>query len=204
MPKPAFDIVLFDLGGVLMDPGGVAPMRQLARIENDDELWERWLTCRWVRSFERGHCGAEEFASGIVDDWELDITPGDFLRAFTQWPKGPYPGAPELVQAVRSVCPVGCLSNTNVVHWDAHVAQFPFVDAFDHRFLSCELGMVKPDLEIFEEVATRLEVPAHRILFLDDNTLNVDAAGAAGFVSVRAQGVEEARNALVEAGILEG
>jgi putative hydrolase of the HAD superfamily len=64
--------------------------------------------------------------------------------------------------------------------------------------------MVKPDLEIFEEVATRLEVPAHRILFLDDNTLNVDAAGAAGFVSVRAQGVEEARNALVEAGILEG
>jgi hypothetical protein len=48
------DLVLFDLGGVLIELGGVAAMMELAGIDTDDELWLRWLSCRWVRTFERG------------------------------------------------------------------------------------------------------------------------------------------------------
>ena len=40
------EFVLFDLGGVLVDPGGVGPMRELSRIGTDEELWARWLSCR--------------------------------------------------------------------------------------------------------------------------------------------------------------
>ena len=47
------DVVLFDLGGVLVDFGGVEAMKELSGITDDDELWHRWLTCRWVREFER-------------------------------------------------------------------------------------------------------------------------------------------------------
>lgn len=204
MPGRAIDVVLFDLGGVLMDPGGVAPMRALSGIDSDEELWRRWLTCRWVRSFERGRCAPEEFAAGVVGDWGLEITPGDFLTAFAGWPRGPLEGAPALVGAVRRLVPVGCLSNTNVLHWEAHFSTYPFVSQFDHTFLSFRLGMVKPDGEIFDEVARRLALPRPRILFLDDNTLNVDAATEAGLVAVRTQGVSEAREALARAGVLPG
>jgi FMN phosphatase YigB (HAD superfamily) len=200
--SPAFDVVLFDLGGVLIDPGGVGPMRQLGRIESDDALWERWLTCRWVRAFERGGCSAEEFAAGVVDDWELGISPGDFLLSFGDWPGAMLDGASDLVGAVRPVVPVGCLSNTNVVHWDRHFSDLVTALDFDHTFLSFELGLVKPDREIFANVSSRLGVPAHRILFLDDNTLNVEAALASGFVARRAQGVAEARRALISLGVL--
>jgi glucose-1-phosphatase len=196
------DLVLFDLGGVLFDPGGVGPMRALSGIDSDDELWRRWLTCRWVRAYERGQCSAQDFAAGVVDDWQLEINAEAFLRAFGGWPRGPYDGAETLLMETRAVRPVGCLSNTNDLHWDAHFSRWPILNELDYRFLSFELGQVKPDREIFEAVADRLSVPAGRVLFLDDNMVNVEGAAAVGFVAVRTQGVDEARAALAAAGVL--
>jgi HAD superfamily hydrolase (TIGR01509 family) len=199
----SIDIVLFDLGGVLMNFGGVGPMRELAGIDTDDELWRRWLTCRWVRTFERGECSASEFAAGVVSDWELAVTPETFLDAFRSWPIGPIPGADALVESVRAAVPAGCLSNTNALHWDDHFSQWPILDTFDFRFLSFELGIVKPDRALFDRVAELLPVPASRVLFLDDNILNVEGALEAGFVARHVRGVDESRAALEAAGVLD-
>jgi glucose-1-phosphatase len=196
------EIVLFDLGGVLYDPGGVGPMRELTGIGSDEDLWGRWLTCRWVRSYERGHCTAAEFAAGVVEDWNLDLSPNDFLAAFGSWPRGPFDGADTLLGEVRTVASVGCLSNTNPLHWDTHFTRWPLLHELDFRFLSFELGMVKPDPEIFAAVAAQLPAPPARVLFLDDNLVNVDAAAEAGFVARHTRGVEAAREILVTLGIL--
>jgi putative hydrolase of the HAD superfamily len=61
---------------------------------------------------------------------------------------------------------------------------------------------VKPDREVFDRVAARLDAPHERILFLDDNLVNVEGARAAGLRSERARGVDEARAVLVRAGVL--
>jgi HAD superfamily hydrolase (TIGR01509 family) len=196
------DVVLFDLGGVLIELGGVAAMRELTGIESDDELWRRWLGCPWVRSYERGECSTDEFAKGVADDWGLTIEPAAFLAAFAAWPLGPLPGAEALVATVRRSVPVGCLSNTNAMHCDAHFSRWPIFDAFDFRFLSYELGLLKPDREVFDRVAQLVAVPPERILFLDDNQLNVDGARDAGFTAARARGVAEAEDALTAAGVL--
>jgi len=198
------DIVLFDLGGVLMDFGGLGPMKELAGIETDDEMWRRWLTCEWVRIFERGECTAAEFAVGIVRDWPLPITAEVFLDSFETWPLETNPGAEELVASVRAKMPTGCLSNTNAAHWGRSSGNEPLLDGFDFQFLSFELGIVKPDREIFDRVAELLPAPAHNVLFLDDNVLNVEGALDAGFVARHVRGVAEARAALVEVGVLSG
>jgi putative hydrolase of the HAD superfamily len=196
--------VLFDLGGVLVDPGGVGPMRELSGIGSDEELWTRWLSCRWVRLFEAGRCSPAEFAAGVVGDWELAISPDEFLAAFASWHGGPYPGAGDLVGDVRRALPVGCLSNTNAVQWEAHFEGTPLASAFDLRFLSYELGLVKPDRDIFDAVAARLPAPPGRVLFLDDNAANVDAAAAFGFRAHRVQGLDATRQTLAAAGVLGG
>jgi putative hydrolase of the HAD superfamily len=196
------EVVLFDLGGVLYDPGGVDPMRQLAHIDSDDELLRRWLSCRWVRAYERGQCSDEAFAAGVVEDWQLDLSPDAFLTAFAGWPPGPYAGAEELVRATRAVVPVGCLSNTNALHWDRHFSKWDVLSEIDFRFLSFELGQVKPDRALFEAVAARLPVEPGRVLFIDDNTVNVDGATEAGFQAVRAQGVAQATEVLGQFGLL--
>ena len=196
------DAVVFDLGGVLADFGGVGPMRLLAGIDSDAELWRRWLSCELVRRFERGHCSADDFAAGLIDDWALDIDRPGFLAAFASWVVGPYDGAQELIDEISAHLTVACLSNTNSVHWEAGAGQWPLLKSFDHQFLSFQLGMVKPDAEIFETVVSRLDTAPDRILFLDDNDINVVAARAAGLNAERVHGIEETRRALTANGLL--
>lgn len=201
MAEPV-ELVLFDLGGVLIEVVGVRAMLELTGIANEEDLWRRWLTCRWVRRFESGGCSETEFAAGMVADWQLEISPAAFLEAFQAWPTGPLPGAAELVAQTRASVATGCFSNTNVLHWHDHIAAWPLAGLFDHRFLSFELGLLKPDTAAFARVADRLEVPAERVLFLDDNEINVAGAAAAGFQAARAVGVDEARQHLAEAAVL--
>jgi len=196
------DLVLFDLGGVLIQPGGVASMRALSGIESDEALWTRWLACPWVQRFEAGRCSPEEFAAGVVADWELELEPAAFLQAFGGWPEPPFDGALELVEAVQAAVPAGFLSNMNSFQWGANYEGIPLTDAFAFRFLSFELGLVKPDAAIFEAVAARLPVPRHQVLFLDDNAVNVDAAATTGFAARHVRGVAASRAALVETGVL--
>ena len=51
-------------------------------------------------------------------------------------------------------------------------------------------------------MADLLPVPRRRVLFLDDNLVNVEAAREAGFAASHVRGVEETRKALVAAGVL--
>src|SRR5215813_9537549 len=201
MAEPV-DLVLFDLGGGLIMVDGVRAMLELTGIASEDELWRRWLTCRWVRRFESGRCSEAEFAAGVVADWQLELSPAAFLEAFQDWPTGPLPGAAELVAQTRASVGTGCFSNTNALHWHDHIAAWPLAGLFDYRFLSFELGLLKPDTAAFAQVADLLEVPAERVLFLDDNAVNVAGAAAAGFQAARAAGVHEARQRLVEAAVL--
>ena len=200
---PDIELVLFDMGGVLIELTGVAAMGELAGITDEQEVWRRWLECRWVRAFERGRCTPEAFAAGVVDDWALPITGDEFLASFRSWVHGPYEGALALLDDVQARVPIGLLSNTNALHWAEHGDALAFLERFDHRFLSFELGLLKPDQELFDRVAELVPVARHRVLFLDDNQINVDAALAAGFRAVRAVGPEEARAALVAAGVID-
>ena len=49
---------------------------------------------------------------------------------------------------------------------------------------------------IYERVIERLPVPPARVLFLDDNALNVEGANAAGLRAEQTVGVSEARAVL--------
>ncbi len=202
MSSPEIDFVLFDLGGVLIELGGVTSLQELAGIVSDEEVWRRWLSSPWVRRFEKGQCSGHEFAVGVVSEWELDLAPWRFLEIFRDWPIGPYQGAQDLLIEVQRLVPIGCLSNTNTMHWDHQSAAWPMLGMFDLTFLSFELGLVKPDPDIFQAVADRLPVNRDRVLFLDDVALNTDAAQSFGFRSKRVSGIEESRNALAEVGLV--
>ena len=99
--------------------------------------------------------------------------------------------------------PIGCLSNTNTVHWQHQVERWPLLELFDYRFLSFDLGLVKPDPEVYRAVAGLLPVLPDRVLFLDDNEINTEAARSHGFRSEQVYGVGEAERVLVEVGVID-
>jgi putative hydrolase of the HAD superfamily len=193
------EAVVFDLGGVLAEFNGVATMRELARIESDEELWRRWLGCEWVRRFERGQCAPEAFADGMVGEWQLPMTGAEFLATFGDWVQHPYDGAEELVAETSERVCVAMLSNMNAVHWDAAVSGWPLIKHFDHVFTSFQLGLIKPDAEVFHHVVDALGIEADQVFFIDDNQINVDGALAAGLRAEVVRGVAEARAAVERA-----
>jgi putative hydrolase of the HAD superfamily len=55
-----------------------------------------------------------------------------------------------------------------------------FMSHFDHATLSFELGIVKPQREIYDDAVRGLSVEASEALFIDDRPENVEGARAAG------------------------
>jgi putative hydrolase of the HAD superfamily len=67
---------------------------------------------------------------------------------------------------------------------------------FRVRVFSGDLGVAKPDPEIFETLLSRLGASAGDCLFFDDRQSNVDGARAVGLRAHRWRGVEAAREVI--------
>lgn len=78
------------------------------------------------------------------------------------------------------------LSNTNEIHWQKAIRDFFTIDGmtvddyFDDIFLSCDMGLVKPDADIYRKVIEGLQCQPGDVLFIDDSAKNCAAAEALG------------------------
>lgn len=192
--------VLFDMGGVLV---------QLDSLENvlgpsalgPDEIWEAWILSDAVQRFERGQCSVDDFAATIIAEMQLLGTTDEFIERFVGFPRGLYPGAEEVVAATRAQVTTAVLSNTSALHWE-HQRDAEIVRRMcDRAYLSYELGLAKPDREIFDHAVADLGMAPGEVLFIDDNRINVDGARAAGLRAEVAKGPEQAAAALRRHGI---
>ena len=204
MTQHTYRAVLFDLGGVLVEVDGVTAFQSmLDKPLSQEELWQRWLTAStWVSTFESGQCTPEVFAAGIVAEWDLAVTAEAFLDAFRHWPRRLFPGVRDMLALLAPQCTLACLSNTNSVHWP-HIRDTLGLSGLLHRYyLSHEIGHLKPAHAAFEHVLTDLGCTPSRVVFLDDNQLNVDAAQAMGIQAYRTVGIAEVQTALQSLGLL--
>ncbi len=196
-------VVLFDLGGVIVELGGIEHWKSLSGQSDDVDMWRRWLHCPVVKAYESGRCSSDEFASRMVQEHSLPVSANQFITAFTAWPKGLFPGARDVVADVHDDVMVGCFSNTSDLHWHERLVPMGAEDMFALRFLSFEMGHVKPDAGSFAYVAEALGHAPQAILFIDDNPVNVDGAREHGFDAHVAHGPDSARAILQARGLLK-
>ncbi len=79
---------------------------------------------------------------------------------------------------------VGAISNTNAVHvaWlDAHV---PELNQFELVIMSNEVGLLKPDPDIFALALEILDAQPAQVLYVDDLAENVEAAQRLGIRAI--------------------
>ncbi len=189
------EYIVFDVGGVLVELTGAATLFEWTgdRFGSEAELYEAWICSPAVQEFERGHCSVDKFSKAVVNELGLPVTPSEFIDEFVRWPNGLLEGAASLLDQLKEFHRVACLSNTNELHWMNQKDAGYLNTVFDQMFLSYRMGMVKPDLEIFDSMIEQIRVPPHRVLFLDDNQINVDAAKQSGLHAHRVLGVGETR-----------
>jgi putative hydrolase of the HAD superfamily len=200
-----YDLILFDIGGVLIEVAGVERMLRWAPyLDTADVMWHQWLTSPVVRAFESGRTTPQTFARQMIDEFRLPVSADRFLEEFQRWPVGLFAGAQALLERLSASHTLGVLSNTNHIHWELFETQMTFLDFFRYRFASHLTGHLKPDLESYHQVAFAAGLEPARILFLDDNQANVDGAREAGLEAYRVYGVTESRARLTALGLLQG
>ena len=198
------EAVLFDVGGVLVELGGLEVFRSWAGGGiSDDEIWRRWLASPAVRSFERGEIAAEAFAYDVVAEMDLAVAHEHFLEAFAAWPRRLLPGVEALLGRLRPELRRATLSNTNGLHWPRVMGEMGLAAHFEHHFPSHRTGRIKPDAEAFLHAVQALDCRPGAVLFLDDARPNVEAALAAGLRAEQTVGVAAAARALEAYGLLE-
>ena len=193
MPSSSFfpRVIVFDLNGVLVDWDGIGPLISLAKETLNEEQARRfYLESPWVKKFDMGLCSKNDFASGVVDELELEISPEEFLEQFITWHGNIFPGTSKLLKSLRNRFRLACLSNNNKLHWHSLTEKTDLAEKLDHIFLSFEMRLLKPAKEVFEHVIHITGYFAKDILFLDDNQENVAVARDLGFHSYRISGVD--------------
>lgn len=201
MPSPV-DAVVFDLGGVVLDLAGLKAFLDRHELELGT-FFARALGSGAHAALERGELDVDAYAAAFLAEAGLELDPAAFLAEFADWPGDLLPGAADLVADVRAAGVVtATLSNTNPVHWTTEFCTERVLPMFDRHFPSYELGMAKPDPAIFRRVVAELDVPAERVVFFDDNQVNVDAAASVGLVAHHVDGPAAARDVLASLGVV--
>ena len=203
MADPPPPLLLFDLGGVLIEFSGLTDIHALLREPMSvEEVGALWQQTRAIGDFEVGSLTPKQFGEAFAASWPLAVSAAEFVSHYESWTRQLLPGAAELLEELRPRYRLAALSNSNILHWTRNDVVIGVQAYFDRAFSSHQLGLRKPDPVIYQRVLQELAVEAAEVVFFDDNLANVEAALAVGINAYRVEGVEAARASLKDLGLL--
>lgn len=132
-----------------------------------------------LRGLETGELTDAEFERRFGELLGIAEHEGLIARMFADL--GPDEVMIEAVRAARRAgVPTGLISNS----WGLGIYERAPTDLFDATVISGEVGLHKPQPEIYELACERLGVPAERAVFVDDLRENCAGAEAVGMTAI--------------------
>lgn len=173
--------VLFDFGGVIVRTEYQAPREHLAERLNMtyEDLSKIVFESETSRLASIGQMTTEAHWAAVPRRLSRPASEGNSMRE--EFFGGDVLDR-ELVDYIRSLRPrykTGLLSNAWPDTRD-YVVRNHLDDAFDTLVISAEVGIMKPERGIFELALKQLEVAAQEAVFIDDTSINVEAARKIG------------------------
>ena len=176
------DTIIFDFGDIFINLDKKATIDGLERLGLSS--WNEDLEQLNI-SFEKGQISRDDFLLGI----QKQIPNATIDEILIAW-NGVLLDFPlyrlEFLQLLSKKFRLFLLSNTDAIHID-HFEQREgasfygdFYQCFEKVYFSYEMGMRKPDAEIYTTLINRHELAPKRTLFVDDKKENTDAAKALG------------------------
>ncbi|QNN51601.1 HAD family hydrolase [Nocardioides mesophilus] len=178
---PAVRTVLWDADGVLqhLPAGWEASMRPVVGHLVDDVQGFLDEAFAAERPALTGEARWVEVLPRLLERWGLADSYDEAMRVWLTME--PVLETRELVGALRDAGVRCCLATNQDEHRGRHMhATLGYGDLFDDTFYSYELGVAKPDPAYFRRILQRLDLPADRVLFVDDNAANVQSARGVG------------------------
>jgi putative hydrolase of the HAD superfamily len=200
-----FDVILFDVGGVLLTNGWdhVERARVMEHFHLDLAEFEA-LHAIHYDAWERDSISIATYLDRTVFYQPRSFSHDDFFAfMLTQSQVLPDSGIGILSELAASQnCLVGVLNNEARETNEYRFRKFGLGEHFKVALSSCYLGMRKPDLAIYRRALDILGRPAPRVLFIDDREENVAAARQAGMQTIRYRGSAALRGELSSLGVI--
>ena len=183
--------IIFDLGNVLLpiDLGltyeAFAAHSSFRAIEIEKKILENQL---WV-PYESGLQSDEEFRAFLCEHLSLNCTDSEFYEAFSALLLDFHHGVYDWVESLTSSFQLYLLSNTSSIHAKrfTQVKLGPegqnLFSLFNRVYYSFEMGLVKPNPLIYQQVLEENLLNASDALFFDDNVANINSANLLGIQS---------------------
>lgn len=199
MSETRYRAVLFDFGGVLttsvwdsfaafLSSEGLDPDMIKNLFRSDPEA------LRDLRGLETGALTEGEFEQkfgrrlglkdpeGLIDSMFAGMKPDEAM-----------------VAAVKEIRAAGLLTGLISNSWStSHYDRERLGELFDTAVISAEVGLHKPQPEIYRLAAERLEVAPEKCIFVDDLRENCEGAETVGMTAVRHHSASETTGRLAE------
>ncbi len=197
-------VVVFDLGGVLIDWNPRYMYRTLFDDESEMEVFLAEVTtpdwnrrhdagCRWedgIAALSTEHPEQADLIAAYYDRWEEMLA-------------GPISGTVEILHKLVTVgYEIHALTNWSSQTFPIARERYEFLDWFQTIVVSGEERLTKPDLRLYRVLLDRIGHDAESCLFIDDAAVNIDAAARLGFDTIRFRSPQQLRDELAFRGIV--
>ncbi|MDR6756116.1 HAD superfamily hydrolase (TIGR01509 family) [Mycoplana sp. BE70] len=195
--------IVFDIGRVLIHYDPQIPYSRLI----PDEAQRKWFfanvcTPDWNIEQDRGRKW-EDAEALLIEDYPQQE---ELIRAFRKyWHEMVSHAYVESVAIMERLIANGrdvtMLTNFAADTFKEARKLYPFLDLPRGVTVSGEVGLIKPDLAIYEKHSRDFALEPARTLFIDDSDKNVEAARMAGWNAVLFTGAEKLKGDLAAHGV---
>lgn len=187
---------MFDLGGVVFGIDFESACSYWATHSGvpAQTIKSRFRVDEWYERHERGEIGAAEYFDALRDTLGITISDEQLAAGWNAIFEEESAELFELFQSLGSRIPIYAFSNSNVTHqefWERKYAKT--LDLFREVFVSCDLGLRKPEAAAFRQVTACIGAEPEKVLFFDDTRENVDGARNIGMPAIQVRSITDIR-----------
>ena len=198
-------VVVFDLGGVLLDWNPRHLYRKL--FPGDEAAMEDFLanvcTVEWNERQDAGRTFADAVAEVLPEHTDKGHLIEAFGSRFDEMIAGPIAGTVAILADLkRAGVPRYALTNWSAETYPTQRERFEFLSWFDGIVVSGDEGVIKPDPRIFHILLERYRIDPREAVFIDDNPANAEAATSLGIHGIHFRSPELLRRELESLNLL--
>lgn len=201
--KNRYEYIVFDLGNTLIRFDHNISAGKIAKACNVDlqKAYDTFFDSDITRPFERGKLSPVEFHAEASRLLGFELSYDDFVEVWNDifWEDDRMCA---LARELKSKYKLFLLSNISMLHFEHIRSKFDIIDIFDELILSYQVGAIKPERKIFDEVIKRAGGNKSGLFYIDDRQDLIEAALELGIDSVRFENVDKLRDIMKEKGIL--
>jgi len=195
--------IIFDFGGVICNIDHKRVERKFKEfgIIDFERMYSHALQNNLFENLETGDISPAHFRNKIrelldknVSDSEIDDTWNAIISNIPE-------ERIKLLVNIKKNYRIFLLSNSNIIHYQVYLKDFQkkygyksFDDIFEKAYFSFQIGMRKPNLNIYEHVLKNHNINPSETLFIDDSLQNINPAKQLGIKTYLLKEKEEIIN----------